>query len=425
MKAYRGHILVVDDYPINRQRLSHLLKQQGHTVTVAENGREAIEIINNQSLDIMLFDIIMPEMDGYQVLNYLKQNNMLQSLPVIVISALDEMDSVIQCIAMGAEDYLPKLFDPVLLKARIGACLEKKRLYDMEIKQRKELDKLNKELEVRNRFIRKTFGRYLSDDIVDTILESSEGLSLGGENRTVTIMMADLRGFTAISEQLPPEGVVNMLNNYLDVMTDIIFEYKGTIDEIIGDAILAIFGAPILFLPEKETIELTKLQKPLNIEFTIFEGKQAVEKVYAGNIVRLTVTKAEIQTQEVFEDMTNLKISLFDTQKNQITNNLYAKIERILSNAPPLFRVHFSYVPSEADSFFKTILCMICWSKKRGKFEPPRTATIKSAGESLILKTDNKLLNYMVKTCRLLGLQPAKNLTKMVDQQSSKMLLPK
>ena len=478
IKDFRGHILVVDDYPMNRQRLSHLLKQQGHTVTVAGDGREAIEIINNQSLDIMLLDIIMPEMDGYQVLDYLKQNNMLQGLPVIVISALDEMDSVIQCISMGAEDYLPKLFDPVLLKARIGACLEKKRLYDLEIKHREELNKLNKELEVRNRFIRKTFGRYLSDDIVDTILESPEGLSLGGENRVVTIMMTDIRGFTAISEQLPPEGVVNMLNNYLDVMTDIIFRYNGTIDEIIGDAILAIFGAPILhdddakravscalemqlamekvnqkntetglpelamgigintgevvvgnigsskrvkysvvgpdvnktsriesftmggqtliaqetmeacgpilridsemkvspkgvkepitvyevggiggdfniFLPEKETIELTKLQIPLNIEFAIFKGKQAVKKIYTGTIVKLGVKAAEIQAQEVFEEMTTLKISLFDNQQNQITDNLYAKIERILSNAPALFRVHFSYVPPEADSFLR------------------------------------------------------------------------
>ncbi|MDY6855396.1 MAG: response regulator [Thermodesulfobacteriota bacterium] len=478
---YRGHILVVDDYPINRKRLSHLLKQQGHTVIVAENGREAIEIINNQSLDIMLLDIIMPEMDGYQVLKYLKHNNMLQGLPVIVISALDEMDSVIQCIAMGAEDYLPKLFDPVLLKARIGACLEKKRLHDLEIKHREELNKLNKELEVRNRFIRKTFGRYLSDDIVDTILESPEGLSLGGENRIVTIMMTDIRGFTAISEQLPPKGVVNMLNNYLDVMTDIIFKYKGTIDEIIGDAILAIFGAPIIyeddakravacalemqlsmekvnqknretglpelamgigintgevvvgnigsskrvkysvvgpnvnrtsriesftmggqtliahetmkacnsilridstmevtpkgfkqpitiyevggiggdfsiFLPERGTTELKRLQIPLNIEFTTFKEKQAVKKVYEGTIVKLAGNKAEIQAKEVFEQMTNLKISLFDNQQNQITDNIYAKIERILSSTPVLLRVHFSYVPPEANSFFKTIL---------------------------------------------------------------------
>lgn len=107
--------------------------------------------------------------------------------------------------------------------------------------------RLKKALDVRNRFIRDTFGRYLSDDIVETILESPSGSALGGEKRTLTIMMTDLRGFTAIGERLPAESVVKMLNIYLDVMTDIIFKWNGTIDEFIGDAILVIFGAPLSY----------------------------------------------------------------------------------------------------------------------------------------------------------------------------------
>jgi len=103
-----------------------------------------------------------------------------------------------------------------------------------------------RQLEVRNQFIRNTFGRYLSEEIVDNILDSPEGLDLGGEKRHVTIMMNDLRGFTSLGEMLPPEGVVKMLNIYLDTMTDIILKYNGTIDEFIGDAILTIFGAPVL-----------------------------------------------------------------------------------------------------------------------------------------------------------------------------------
>jgi adenylate cyclase len=108
------------------------------------------------------------------------------------------------------------------------------------------LNRIKKALNQRNEFIKNTFGRYLSDEIVNTILETPKGLSLGGEKREVTIMMTDLRGFTSISERLPAEKCVQMINNYLDVMTDVILKYQGTIDEFIGDAILVIFGAPII-----------------------------------------------------------------------------------------------------------------------------------------------------------------------------------
>ncbi|MDD5285113.1 MAG: adenylate/guanylate cyclase domain-containing protein [Desulfuromonadaceae bacterium] len=119
----------------------------------------------------------------------------------------------------------------------------------LDITERKEKEEAKREREaadIKSRFIRETFGRYLSDEIVDTILEDPAGLTLGGEKRTVTIMMTDLRGFTSIGERLPAEDVVGMINIYLEVMTRIIFKYQGTIDEFIGDAILVIFGAPAL-----------------------------------------------------------------------------------------------------------------------------------------------------------------------------------
>jgi two-component system cell cycle response regulator len=133
MKQQAGYILVVDDNRMNRLKLSRGLEQQGHTVALAENGRQALEMVRADSFDVMLLEIIMPEMDGYQVLEQMKGDNTLRDIPVIVISALDEMDSIVRCIKMGAEDYLPKPFDPVLLKARISASLEKKRLRDQEV----------------------------------------------------------------------------------------------------------------------------------------------------------------------------------------------------------------------------------------------------------------------------------------------------
>ena len=131
--ADRGYLLVVDDNEMNRDVLSRHLERQGHTVAVAENGRQALEMVKTHTFDLVLLDIMMPEMNGFQVLQCLKSDDTWRDIPVIMISALDEIDSVVRCIEMGAEDYLPKPFDPVLLKARIGACLEKKRLRDQEV----------------------------------------------------------------------------------------------------------------------------------------------------------------------------------------------------------------------------------------------------------------------------------------------------
>lgn len=128
-----GRILVVDDYALNRLLLKRTLEQQGHTVALAENGRQALAMLDAGRFDLVLLDILMPEMDGYEVLARLKRDPARRDLPVIVISALEEMESVIRCIGMGAEDYLPKPFDPLLLRARIGASLEKKRLRDQEV----------------------------------------------------------------------------------------------------------------------------------------------------------------------------------------------------------------------------------------------------------------------------------------------------
>jgi CheY-like chemotaxis protein len=131
--AERGSLLVVDDNEMNRDLLARHLERQGHTVALAENGRQALEMIQRDRFDLVLLDVIMPEMNGYQVLQRLKSDEAWRDIPVIMISALDEMDSVVRCIEMGAEEYLPKPFNPVLLKARINASLEKKRLRDQEV----------------------------------------------------------------------------------------------------------------------------------------------------------------------------------------------------------------------------------------------------------------------------------------------------
>lgn len=132
-KMLSGRILVVDDNESNRDMLSRRLMHEGYDVRTAENGQRTLALLKIEPVDLILLDVMMPEMDGYEVLNHLKDDGTWRDIPVIMISALDEIESVVRCIERGAEDYLSKPFDPVLLRARIGACLEKKRLRDQEV----------------------------------------------------------------------------------------------------------------------------------------------------------------------------------------------------------------------------------------------------------------------------------------------------
>lgn len=153
----RGRILIVDDNRLNRLKLTHVLQQQGHNTAEAVNGREALDILQNGRFDLMLLDIVMPEVNGFQVLEQIRQDNHVMNMPVIVISAQDEIDNAARCIEMGAEDYLTKPFNATLLDARIHAALEKKRLRDQEHAylqqlqiERQRLQEYTAELQARN-----------------------------------------------------------------------------------------------------------------------------------------------------------------------------------------------------------------------------------------------------------------------------------
>jgi adenylate cyclase len=232
-----GFILAVDDLQENRELVARNLSRSGHIVITAASGEEALHALEQSDVDVVLLDLLMPGMDGREVLRRIKEHPEWRATPVIIISGSQDMDGIIECIEAGADDYLFKPFNPILLQARIKAGIERKRWHDKEQQYRQQLERNEK-------FIRATFGRYLSDEIVTDILERPEGLELGGDLRRVSIMLSDIRGFTSLSENLAPAEVVKMLNRYLVAMTDIIMAHDGTIDEFIGDAILAVFGAP-------------------------------------------------------------------------------------------------------------------------------------------------------------------------------------
>ncbi len=234
----KAPLLVVDDNEMNRDMLSRRLKSRGYIVETAEDGYEALAMIDKGAFDLVLLDVMMPGISGLEVLEKLRVDKGPAELPVIMATAKDTSEDIVAALKLGANDYVTKPLDFRVVLARVQSALSLKHATD-------EIQRLAEHLEKHNVFIRNTFGRYLSDEIVESLLEKPEGLALGGERRQVTILMSDLRGFTSLAERVPPEVVVKILNNYLGEMAEIIMKYRGTIDEFIGDAILVIFGAPV------------------------------------------------------------------------------------------------------------------------------------------------------------------------------------
>jgi class 3 adenylate cyclase len=223
-----ARLLVADDNKVNRLLLTRNLELQGHSVASASNGRVALEMLRRDRFDLLLLDMEMPEIDGFQVLAELKKDLQLRDLPVIVTSSLEGIDNVVRCIELGAEDYLPKPVNPVLLKARIGASLEKKRLRD----QQKEL-----------------LRRFATPEVAQDLQQS--GFALGGRRVRASVMFSDIRSFTPLVESQPPEETIDLLNNYYTLMFDAIGGHGGVVTLMVGDGLMAVFGAP-LTLPDHE-----------------------------------------------------------------------------------------------------------------------------------------------------------------------------
>ena len=252
MNPSEASLLVVDDVEDNRYMLTRRLSREGYTnLTTAANGSEALDLLRGKSIDLVLLDIMMPDMNGYEVLERLKADPNLRHIPIIMISAVGEIESVIRCIELGAEDYLVKPFNPTLLRARVGASLERKRLHDQVRSQAADLATWNVTLEKRvaeqlaeiERMGR--LKRFLSPQIAAAVLASGDESVLESHRRDITVVFCDVRGFTAFAETAEPEELTSFLREYHTRLGALIHKYEGTLERFIGDGLMVLFNDPL------------------------------------------------------------------------------------------------------------------------------------------------------------------------------------
>ena len=215
-------ILIVDDEPYNVSYLEQELDDLGYATVSAANGREALDQVKSECPDLVLLDIMMPVMDGFAVLAQMKADATMRDIPVIIISAMNDLESVVRGVKQGAEDYLPKPFEPTLLQARISSSLEKKRLRDEH---------------------RRLIRTFADKEVAEQLMR--DGFSLGGKHTIITSMFCDIRGFTTITEANDPADVIDLLNQYYFIVIETVQAHGGNVNQMQGDGLMSFFGAPI------------------------------------------------------------------------------------------------------------------------------------------------------------------------------------
>ncbi|MGH2401140.1 MAG: response regulator, partial [Candidatus Limnocylindria bacterium] len=235
--------LVVDDSRVNRLVLVRQLATLGLDVLEAENGAEALDLLRAHAgaIDLVLLDVIMPELDGYETLAAMKDDEAIRHIPVIIVSGVEELESVVRCIELGATDYLTKPINPRILGARISASLNAKRLRDLELEFMERQRVLTETIERQ----KAQLTRFLSPQVA-ALISSDEGEQLlAGHRRQITVAFCDLRGFTTFAEQADPEELLGVLGEYHRMMGAAITEHGGTLEHFAGDGVMIFFNDPV------------------------------------------------------------------------------------------------------------------------------------------------------------------------------------
>ncbi|MFP4321953.1 MAG: adenylate/guanylate cyclase domain-containing protein [Anaerolineales bacterium] len=232
MPAHVPHILVVDDDWMNREVIEAHLQTRDYRVTTTHNGTTALKLAAEDPPDLIMLDILLPDMSGYEVCARFKANETTRFVPVVMVTALESDDDRLKAIQAGADDFVTKPFNTLLMLTRVRSLLRLKRLND-ELQQRTEL-------------LQQVLNRYVDKDLAEVILlDPDRYLKLGGETRRVTIVFADISGFTTFAEQNSAQEVVRVLNALFSPLTALVYQHHGTFDKYVGDEIMAFFGAPV------------------------------------------------------------------------------------------------------------------------------------------------------------------------------------
>ena len=247
--ARPSRILVVDDTAQNRRLMEAVLSPLGYAVSSAASGREALDLIAAEPPDLVLLDIVMPEMDGYEVCRTLRADPITRVLPIIMLTSSGDQDKV-GAIEAGADDFIARPFDPHELLARVRSLLRIKEYHDTIQAQAAELAELNRTLESRvssqvdelEHLGR--LRRFLSPQLADLVVSGGDEALLTSHRREITVVFCDLRGFTAFSETAEPEEVMAVLGEFHTELGQLIFEFGGTLERFAGDALMMFFNDP-------------------------------------------------------------------------------------------------------------------------------------------------------------------------------------
>jgi adenylate cyclase len=224
-------ILVAEDNADSRELVNDILLSMGYTPVLAPNGRVALEKILADPPDLIILDVNMPEMDGFEVCAAVKRNPKTAQIPVLMLTAQTDVDSRVTGLGLGADDYLPKPFHPRELMARL----------ETRLRAKEETDSLRAQREQ----IRRTFERFVAHEIVEQLLEDPTRIELGGQEAVITVLFADLEGFTALAEREAPTRMLEVLNAYHMLLVQHIKANGGTVDKFLGDGVMALYNTPL------------------------------------------------------------------------------------------------------------------------------------------------------------------------------------